>query len=407
MTQEVYTPEVIPAAQTQHQWHHSSVPYEIEKGKAAAYTKTKFTQMIARAQSTAPATFDRMERERPQNWLIPGGRLKVNQIQNGGSVRDALGLSFEHPEGGEIKLGIHSNALSQMASKTKVPMKLIRQMTDDNQVDKVAQLLEWRLWDVEPDKHHLIRSAVGQARGFLSDSYGIYDVAPVIGDFVKSCRDAGGVPSEVMFSDTTFRLKFLTDRYYEPLKDEVLMFGLMLRGSDYGVGALEISQIVMRCLCTNYQTSERAYRQVHLGKKLEIADLSEATLIKRGEFLQGVMRDKVGVALGGESIQRKLAQIVKADSEGVKIETLTQAWAKSGKITGGERDRILELATVDNVELLPPVRQIFASGETSAYRFSNILSLLGNESGDDGKEERKEHFEKLAGQAMGVATVAA
>jgi len=195
----------------------------------------------------------------------------------------------------------------------------------------------------------------------------------------------------------------LLARTFEPVPNEVLGIGGILRSSDFGDGAYSIALYVERLVCTNGMVAENLLRKIHLGARLEDDfEFSSDTQELDTKALVSATRDVVRALFEPASIEQKLQAVRDAATNQVNIKTALEGLKARALLTKGETERCAEIYNEPDVELLPPVRTVDGSrpkrGFGTPWRLANAISALGHES----DQRRALELQDLAGQVVGI-----
>jgi hypothetical protein len=237
-------------------------------------------------------------------------------------------------------------------------------------------------------KRMLFRAVDGELRAQLSDRYRRLDSRPLLEEFVTGCAAIGAIPCEGTVTDTRCALKAYLPIVFEPVPNEVMVFGLEFFNSDFGRGKFGIRSTVWRLWCTNRATLEDAMAQVHFGGRLDDAiEFSENTQRLDTETAMSAMQDVIKGTLGPAKVNQTLSLIRTADEQKVPWQQVSRMLGKT--LSKKEVDRVKEDFEGDDVVMLPAGK--------SLWRASNAVSLLA---GKVESKERKLDLERLAGAML-------
>jgi hypothetical protein len=200
---------------------------------------------------------------------------------------------------------------------------------------------------------------------------------------------------------TKFFLKMMLPQVFEPVPNEVLGVGAVMRSSDFGDGAFSLKLFIERVVCTNGMIAEEALRKVHLGARLDDLEFSAETHRLDTQTLASATRDVVRSLFMPESVEAKMALIKAADEQEINIGKTIEAMRKQSKLSKAEAERCSELYKTPDIEMLPPVRSSngrLRRGMGSSYRLANAIGLVAHEA-DRG---RALELEELAGHVAGL-----
>lgn len=286
---------------------------------------------------------------------------------------------------------IHPHALRQVAQRVEVPWAYLEmlQSKGDWGHDLLARSLN-ELYEHRGNDKYLIRRVNGQIRGFLSDRYRRVDAGPIIESFVQACDAVGALPYEGYASDTKFAIQAIIPKAFEPIKNEIIAYGVNIEDSSFGNGPTQVSIFVLRGVCLNGMIATRAVRQIHLGRQAtDDFAYEQDTYEADSKALALKIRDVVKGYLAPESIEGMLVGVAKAHDEKVEAKDVSEFLKKS--MTKSEVERIVSRFNDADVEMLPP-------GNTK-WRLANAISWIA---GETEEAEKKIELQKLAGSILKV-----
>lgn len=365
-------------------YHHDGRNYEQAAEQAAHYGRQKFAGLLAEGRARSTAVLQRVLEERPTDALVPANRLVVD-------------LSGEYPRlttlAGETVGNLHHNAFQQLATKSGMPLQYAQKLikVDEPWAKELAERNFQELLSHAGNTRYLTRSVNGQIRGILSDSYKRLDMPSIMEAFVSSANALGAVPIDAIGSDLRVSMRFALDHIFEPMKNEVMCYGVELRSSDYGVGSLGITFFAMRVTCTNLATGSDALRRVHLGARLtdESIQYSSKTMELDAQAVCSAMGDVVGHLLSEDHIRKVNEGLAAAGSEKLGMGTATKLLEEHlGKKAAKEAAETFQKET--DIINLPP--------EPTRWRLSNLLSLMANRESDG---DKKLDLQDAAGKVLG------
>jgi hypothetical protein len=216
--------------------HHDSRPYEEAASQAAAIGRQQLLAQIERDRSTAEHVIREIDRQQPQDALVPLHKLKVRADDN----RLLLDAIVDEP------LTLSKWAAGQLADKVGMPVGYMRELLEEG--GEWAQLAAHNLATLAGlvEKRVLVRRVGGEVRGVLSDHFRRIDVRPSIQAFLEEAMKAGAIPLSGLISETRASLRVILPTIYEPVLGEVLAIGAALTNSDVGHGAEEVSLFLDR-----------------------------------------------------------------------------------------------------------------------------------------------------------------
>lgn len=277
------------------------------------------------------------------------------------------------------------HARGQMLAAAAIPTAFAETLSKHDLTDLLQFNVAHLLHKVSPDGL-LIRTVGDAAKGVLSPSYRIIDGSPLFEAFIEQSMAAGLVPHSGEVTDTRAFIQFIQPRVIEIFPGEHVVFGMELKNSDYGNGALALAVTIWRLLCTNGLVGHDMFRKVHLGRRFDgfgdadTVKLSAKTLELDSATLKSALADTMKqLPAHVESTVESLRAV------GGKDVNVSQAIQTLGK-------RGLKKATLDKVKALyeteQPVESLPQAG--GAWRFSNVLSLLANSAQGDEAHDLRE-----------------
>lgn len=365
-------------------YHHDNRDYSAAAAQAAEYGRQKFASLLAEGRARSAAVLARVVDERPTDNLLPASRLTVN-------------LAQEEPwlKVGDTEVGrLHRNAYQQLATKIGMPLAYAQklQAKDEPWARELAERnFAELLAHADPKTRYMTRSVNGQIRGILSDSYKRLDMPSILESFVGAASALGAVPIDAIGSDLRTAMRFALQTIYEPMKNEVMIYGVELRSSDYGVGSLGVTFFAMRVTCTNLATGSDALRRVHLGARLtdESIQYSAKTMELDAQAVCSAMGDVVGHLLGEEHIRKVNEGLAAAGSEKLGM----------GVVTGLLKEYLGKKEAESAAEAFEQDRDIInLPPEPTRWRLSNLLSLMANRESDG---DKKLDLQDAAGKVLG------
>lgn len=226
------------------------------------------------------------------------------------------------------------HASGQIADRLSIPRKFyngLPERAEGLRTDIVNRLLS------EQKESRMIRTLDGNARAYLSDQYRPYDnmmmlssMLPALQQFPEVTFRSNALSEtrmyvQMLFPATETRIGDLLDYHHgdhrgsikayskeaEALIGEALMFGVTLRNSEVGNGALEVSQTVFSLWCSNLAIGESIIKKAHLGRRLQESDFGNFksdTIAADIEAFRLMFRDVLSTALEETSVKASLAK---------------------------------------------------------------------------------------------------
>lgn len=294
--------------------------------------------------------------------------------------------------------GFTDHARGQILATAGIPVAFADHVVGVGHPDLLRDNLT-RLLGTTASTGMLIREVKGTIKGVLSPSYKRMDSSPVFESFAKAALRSGLVPYRGEVTETRALLSFLRPEIVEIIPGEHVAFGVDLRNSDYGNGALNLSLFIWRLLCVNGASTADLFRKVHLGRRFDAADdvhvLSQKTIDLDTKTLRSAVADQMKALPA--AIQGATETVRAQSSAEVSLPKILADLGKKG-LTKGMQEKVR--STYENTAL--PVEAL--PQQMGAWRLSNVLSLLANsETGDKAADLRDFAGEILKGKKMAAA----
>jgi hypothetical protein len=371
--------------------HHSAEDYGVAAQRAADWATTKMEAIIESGRQKAIATIQEVQRMQPKDYLVPSDALVFAPTETGVSATFQSG-PYQTP------FNFHPHALEQVGERCDMPnpKKTIGWMlSGENGAQDLAQVLNHKYARLEKKKY-LVRAVNGtEIRGFLSDRFRRLDSSPIVESFIERIVAHGAIPTEGRALDTKFYLKVVLPHVLEPIPGEVMLWGALLKNSDFGDGKLEISGFVHRLRCTNLAISEDGFSKVHLGGRLsEDMEFSKRTYELDTQTTASAVKDVVDAVFEPTNVRRRMEIIQHLGKENIDADAVLKGIRTKSKLTKAEAEEVATLFSSAEIEMLP-------SGQT-AWRLSNAIALLAQKS----EPSRQLDLEELAGEVAGLRKAA-
>jgi hypothetical protein len=331
---------------------------------------------------------------------IPEDYVSHHNSMSFSASGDQLCLSFPVSTGTEV-VRLHDNAINQLARP--IDVKKVMKLPVPVRMTKYAQnypeiLPEWakiltRLYrgTESSDRRSLVRVVRGEARSLLSPRYRRLGSGRLVEAFTGAIEKHKAYIVGGRALDTFFCLRAMQTALYEPLKGEVMAFGVELRHGDHGNCKLWIRGFVQRLRCTNLMLTDTCFSEVHLGAPLpEHIEFSDKTMELDTETRASAIGDVVGNVLNPAYISAKMEKIKEAAEHQVNADVVFNVLSDKGKITKAEQGEGKTMFRSTETVMLPP-------GD-SALRLANVLSLMAQ----GAEPERGFELEALAGKVIGL-----
>jgi hypothetical protein len=342
-------------------YHHSSTPYAIAAEQCSQEIRAKFERQIETGRNQAQHTISMLQKNQP----------KDNYIWHDDAVFDV------DPETGIVRLH----------DKKKPEAK---------QFELAKANLNTRFHGLPPlektdrPRRFNARSINSQVRGLVSDAFARWNTARLVEAFVSAITKAGAVMIDAKYTELQFSLKAVWPSLFEPALGEVMLFGIGLKRSDFGLTPLSLEGVCDRPWCTNLATMESVYTKKNLSARYNDSDVfSQETMDAETEAHALAIGELVEKYLSEDFIGMQVNAVHKAANTEVK--SIDEALAKlKGVITVKEAEVVKAYYESKEDKLLPV-------GNTE-WRFSSALSLLAQQAEPD----RGLELEQVAGKVAGL-----
>lgn len=369
--------------------HHGGESYEVAAEKARGWAIDKLQKLIEKGRAQTAEVLDKVDKTLIRDVLVPAEKVSFYPASREGR------LVLEHPEGDEL---MHEHAVGQVVARLDGTKRITDWAFEPDTAEEFAAILNKKMKRLH-GKRFLTRSVEGEVRGFMSDRYRRLDVRPLVEALVvTSVNDHDAVPIDAHCLETSFHMKMILPKLYEPLPNEIGAFGLTFRNSDFGAGRLYVKGFFTRLWCTNLAMCEDGISQVHLGRVLsEEIVFSQKTYELDTMTMASAIKDVVTHIFSLENIALRMAAIKEASAEdpNIDIGKTLKGMVKNGKLYKAESQNIVEAFNSPDVELLPPGQ--------NRWRLSNAISLIAQQAEPD----RRLEMETVAGEVAGLVRQAA
>lgn len=291
-----------------------------------------------------------------------------------------------------IRLGLHSNAIQQVAGRLDIPKKYVDDLAANSDWGRelLAQNLNTLIERRFADRPHrfLTRSVDGQVRGFLSDSYRRIDSRPMLDAIIDACDKNGAIICDGFAGETKVHVKAILPEVIEPIPGEYVVFGFGWSNSDFGRGATELYSFIERLVCLNGMHLAVEMRKVHLGSRLaDNIEYSDRTYQLDTEAMAAVVKDTTKHLLGKGRIDELAKQMRSAHDNEIDPQNAVAGLRRA--MNKGEIEETVRAFNSPDVVNLPP--------GNSTWRLSNAISWIANNTDD---AERAQELRDIAGDVI-------
>lgn len=376
-------------------YHHDSRSYHQAASEAAKVGRKKMEEIIEKGRSNAEAVLHQVQTQVPKDLIATSKSLAIVPMQ------DRYGLAIKNGQ----PVAMHEHALAQIAEKAGFHSKFLNDLrtmkTQDNDPWN-QELISYNFNELlkHSDNRNLIRivedKKTEEVRGVLSDRFRRLDSRPLLDAFMGACQQIGAVPIDGFALDTRVRMRAVLPYIFEPVDNEVMLFGIQWGNSDFGNGGHCLSLFNTRVWCTNTALCDEVLRQVHLGKRLDDNILySRQTLELDTKANASAMKDLVLDALSAERVNGYLEYIREAAEDQIDHKDITRIL--KGKLGKSEAEQVVTLFDSPDVVNLPP-------GSTT-YRLANAITFFAQSNAIN--RSRQLDLQRVAGELMPMTTAKA
>lgn len=364
-------------------FHHDSRDLKVAVSEAATTMRKKLHEEIEKHKNDGEKTIEAVVAEIPRDRY----RNMRETVFDVDPETHKLIVNYKEDE----PEAVHSFALGKVCESVGVPKEFLgRLMQKDTWGQGLAVEVLNTHFKNQPQhqQRRMIRSVQKETRGFLSDSYARVHPGMLLETFVTECKKYGLLPYGGNAGSTKFIVRAVMDRVLEPIKDEVISIGVVLKESPYGDGATELSVFMQRMWCTNTAIATSELRKVHLGGKAPV-DFEEANHAYQvqSKSLCAEVKKSLEQQLAPEYIKR-LEDGIRSAHESKVNHTQFEAYLKR-HLSKTEVEEVREKYRSTDITDLP-------AGD-SWWRASNVLSWAANQTEDPDKAY---DLQKMAGQVL-------
>lgn len=364
-------------------YHHDSRPYEEAVSAAAAHGRVKMEEIIHKGLANTKGVVERILSRAIEDRIVKADRFNVFSPNDG---------TWMIESDGAFSLDLHSHAFGQIVDNAGMPRQFVDHIVKQaNGTRWGPELVSHNLKEIfshRPKQRNLIRSEGPTAKGFLSDKFRRIDSRPLLDAFMGAANAVNLVPIDGIGTDTKSRVRAVLPKVFEPIPNEVMLFGLEWGNSDYGDGGHVVNLWTMRVWCTNLAITTSFLRQVHLGKRLEDnIQYSDETYDLDTKANARALVDVVQHSIGPATINSMLDAIRAANQKQIVGRDGIDKLLK-GALSKSELEKVTDIFEGPDVVNLP-------AGQ-SKLRLSNALSFFAQAEGISA--DRKIELQGLAGK---------
>lgn len=363
-------------------YHHDLRDYNEAASEAAKQARVKMEEIIHAGTKSAFDVIEAVDKLVIKDRLSPSDKLEFRPVGADSVDIYLSGLNESYK--------LHPHALMQSVLRSGIPnaTKFIQLMKDHGEVG--TELLAHNLTTLfaESNKINLIRTVEDQARGVLSDRFKRMDSRPLLESFVRGCEVIGARPIEGFVEDTRVIMRAVLPLVFEPIDNEVMIFGYEWRTSDFGHGAHTMNLWTKRLWCTNHAILDEILKQIHLGKRLdESINLSQLTVDLNTETTASTVYDTVVQMLSPRRVELYLdgiREMAETEMSATEIKNFLKLKFDKAQV----QEIINQFNSADTVNMPP--------GQNK-WRLSNAISWVANEVEDI---DTKLYYQQIAGNMV-------
>ena len=249
-----------------------------------------------------------------------GSTANVTAIGNGDLTLD-LGVEGRDPS------PLNDVAHSQVAASLKIPKVYYDRMRTE---DPVLLAHNVNTWFKKTPKNKMFRTLDNKVRAFVSDRFRPLDNADLAEAVFPTLSD---LDLQVESCELTERRMYIKAYHptltSEPKVGTIMAAGVVIKGSDVGMGSTEILRSVKERICTNGWIIEKTISQRHVGRKTSVGDIDNAREFFTDQTRQTEdkaffmkMRDTVNAMFNREEFEKALLPMVEAGKQEITADPM-------------------------------------------------------------------------------------
>lgn len=347
----------------------------------------KLDAAIARNKDGAFSAFQKMSEERNllSDFIVPPKKMEFFFDSN------ELKMKFHDLSG----FRVHQNALGQIAQRNNIPISYLKSLSHSSD--------EWRHYLAEEilnthtnntsRERMLIRAVGSEVRGILSDRYRRFDSMKIFESFLQASVNHGAILYNAFHAPTRTFIEVILPEIFtiptEKNKDIHIAWGVQIKNSDFGNGALDVKAIMIQVVCTNGMTFSKILHAVHLGSELpDNIELSEKTIRLDTERSISFINDATSGLFKREFIETNLNKVIDASNKEVDLKEEVKKLPKIGLLLGEAED-------VEKI-LLANREDDGVIGEPTLWKFAQAVGAVAR----DAEPERSRDLMDIAGKMI-------
>lgn len=246
------------------------------------------------------------------------------------------------------------NCHNQIGTKLKIPQKYYDYLRQN-----YPELLVKNINTLMPDQksRRMIRTVDGKARAFLSDRYRPIDNLDVLSKVLHELEDISqNMNVQVIDSRLTENNLYIKvtskdlSSYIKPKEEaqvgDAVNGGIIIANSETGHGSYKVMPFIHVLRCNNGMISDKIFKRVHLGKKLEEQQInwSELTNKLEDELLWSKLTDMIHNTFNRETFTQWIDEINNKAKEHIAKPTIAieKIIKTFPEITEDDKDKLLD-----------------------------------------------------------------
>jgi hypothetical protein len=249
-----------------------------------------------------------------------GSTSNTTAIGNG-DLRLDLGVDGREP------FGLNNVAHSQVAAALKIPKPYYDRMRTE-QPELLAHNVN--VWMHKEPKNKMFRTLDGNLRAFVSDRFRPLDNSDLAEAVLPTLADLDLTVESCELTEQRMYIKAIHPTLTSEVKVGTIMAaGVVIKGSDVGMGSTEILRFVKELRCTNGWIVEKTVSQRHIGRSTSVGDIDNAREFftdhtRRQEdkafFLK--MRDTVAALFNKDEFEKSLTKFREAGEQEITADPM-------------------------------------------------------------------------------------
>jgi hypothetical protein len=224
-----------------------------------------------------------------------------------------------------------------------------------------------------PDTRKMVRTLDGRARAFLSDKFVPFDHFTVMESFLPVMRDFANVEVRALsLTDTKMYVQLVFPTLAAEIKKgDIVQAGITLSNSEVGYGAVDISTLIWRLVCSNGMIGQSLVNRVHVGRRIS-DDVQESNIFKHDTIVAEIeafrlrLRDTFANALTQTTFEKQVVKLRAAAEDKITnlirvVENVTRRF----EFTEKERESIMT--------------NLMTEGDASRWGLANSITALAKE----------------------------